>query len=218
MTRATSRRAHVGLAALATLLAAGALVAGEPRPDARIDVRELAATIEAEHDHVPAPVLARWIRDRRPGLLVFDVRSPAAFDSLHIPTAEQATLEELARRELPRSATIVLYSEGGAHAAQAWVLLRTRGYRSVYFLREGLYEWIARVLEPRLAMDATPREISAFDDVAPLSRYFGGAPRRNVPRSDVPQGYWTEAGGGQGVAPAPPSAAEAVTRIRRRGC
>lgn len=219
MSAATSPRARTALAALATLLAAGALVAGEPRPVGRLDVREVAATIEAERDHVSAPVLARWIRERRPGLIVLDVRSTAAFDSLHIPTARQATLDELARRDLPRSATIVLYSEGGAHAAQGWMLLRARGYRDVYFLREGLYEWISRVIEPRLAVDATPAEMKAFEDVAPLSRYFGGVPRRGVPRSEVPQGYWTEGGGGQDVAPpAPSSASAAVARIRRRGC
>ena len=44
---------------------------------------------------------------------------------------------------------------------QAWVLPRRRGYRHVFVLREGLYEWIARVLEPRLAVDATPNERSS---------------------------------------------------------
>ena len=36
------------------------------------------------------------------------------------------------------SDTIVLLSEGGAHAAQAWVLLQVRGYRNVFFLRDGI--------------------------------------------------------------------------------
>jgi 3-mercaptopyruvate sulfurtransferase SseA len=35
------------------------------------------------------------------------------------------------------SDTIVLLSEGGAHAAQAWVFLQIRGYRNVFFLRGG---------------------------------------------------------------------------------
>jgi 3-mercaptopyruvate sulfurtransferase SseA len=57
----------------------------------------------------------------------------------------------------------VLYSEGGAHAAQAWVLLRAAGVRNVYFLRGGILEWLDLVMNP-----ARPTE---------LTRYFGGVPR-----------------------------------------
>lgn len=203
------------LAVLGVILAGGALLAGEPQPQGRLDVRAAAAQIDAEQDHVSAPQLARWIRDDRSGLMLFDLRPDSDFQALHIPGAEQATLAELARRNLPQNATIVLYSEGGTHAAQAWVLLRARGYDNVYSLREGMYEWVSRILQPRLARDATPAEKKAFDALEPLSRYFGGLPRRGVPRSQVPQGYWTETGAANRTAvPLAPFS----HRIRRRGC
>ncbi|MEJ2218082.1 MAG: rhodanese-like domain-containing protein [Gemmatimonadota bacterium] len=204
------------LALLGVVLAGGALLAGEPQPAGRLDVNAIAAQIDAEQDHVSAPQLARWIRDGLPGLVVLDLRPDSEFKALHIPGAEPATLSELARRDLPRDATIVLYSEGGTHAAQAWVLLRARGYRTVYTLREGLYEWVSRILRPRLATDATPAEKKAFDAVEPLSRYFGGLPRRGVPRSEVPEGYWTEAGTVDRTDA--PLTASHRHAIRRRGC
>jgi len=116
---------------------------------------------------------------------------------------------------LPPDATVVLYSEGGAHAAQAWVLLRVRGYSRVVVLREGVYEWIARVLDPRLATDATARERAAFARAAEQSRFFGGDPRSGVPRADVPVGYWTTEQ--DGAAPNL-DARTLIARVRRRGC
>ena len=89
----------------------------------------LAVEIDAERDHMTAPDLAGLIMRGDPALRIFDLRSPAEFARMHFPGASHATLETLAREPLPRDATIVLYSEGGAHAAQAWVLLRMRGYR-----------------------------------------------------------------------------------------
>ena len=71
------------------------------------------------------------------------------------------------------------------------MLLRLRGYRQVAYLRDGLYEWIVRVHEPALAVDATPAEREEFERLAALSRYFGGQPRLDVPRAEMPAGYWT---------------------------
>src|SRR5204862_4518188 len=127
-------------------------------------------------------------------------------------------LEALSREPLPRDANIVLYSEGGAHAAQAWVLLRMRGYRRVYFLREGVYEWVARVFDPRLATDATPAERADFARAAEMSRFFGGVPRADVIRADVPQGYWTAAPGGAESTASSTAPPQLIARIRRRGC
>jgi len=204
---------HRTLATVAAVLAAGA-AATELGP--RVDPVRLAAEIDAERDHISAPELAKRIMARDPTLHIFDLRSPEEYEQLHIPSARLATLDQLARQPLPRTASVVLYSEGGTHAAQAWLLLRMRGYENVAFLREGLYEWIARVLEPRLAVDATPTERTDFQSAAELSRFFGGVPRAEVPREEVPSGYWSNREAGQ---PAVAKAtAETVKGLRRRGC
>ncbi len=166
-----------------------------------------------------------------PALRLFDLRSPADFARMHIPGARHATIETLAREPLPRDATVVLYSEGGAHAAQAWVLLRLRGYRRVRFLREGMFEWLTRVLEPRLASDATASERADFAHAVEMSRFFGGMAREDVPRAEVPVGYWNEPRGPKslpdsasagpspsGPAAARPSTDRIIAGVRRRGC
>ena len=141
-------RVHRALVtAAATMAVAAALVDARPA----IDASTLAGEISTDRDHISAPELAERIMRGDPALRLFDVRPRAEYEALHIPTASHATLDELSRARFPRDATVVVYSEGSAHAAQAWVLLRLNGVRTVYFLREGIYEWIARVREPRLA-------------------------------------------------------------------
>ena len=216
---------HGALAiAAATLGLAAAGAEGRPA----VDAAQLASDIVAERDHVTAPELAARIMRQDPSPRHLDLRPRADYDALHVPRADPMTLDELARAPLPRDASIVLYSEGGVHSAQAWVLLRLRGYRDVRFLREGIYEWLARVLEPRLATDATAAERADFARAEQQSRFFGGQPRSGVPRSEVPTGYWTNASAepaarsGTAASGSGSSAAEAIRatvgRVRRRGC
>jgi len=196
---------HRTLAVIAaTLGCAAALADRQPAGDAA----HLATEIDAERDHISALELAERIMHHDSTLRIFDLRSSAEFEQFHIPSASPITIRDLTNQSLPRDASIVLYSEGGAHAAQAWVLLRMRGYAKVYFLREGIYEWNARVFEPKLATDATPAERAEFERAAELSRYFGGVPRSGVSRSELPAGYWTAA----------PEAKPRTEKIRRRGC
>src|SRR6185436_5618225 len=101
------------------------------------------------------------------GLRIFDLRSAEEFGEYHVPTAKRAALEELVSMRFTPADTIVLVSDGGAHAAQAWVLLRASGTAHVYFLRGGLDEWLDDVMNP----------VGASAEVAALSRYFGGVPR-----------------------------------------
>jgi 3-mercaptopyruvate sulfurtransferase SseA len=99
--------------------------------------------------------------------------------------------------------TLVLYSEGGAHAAQGWVLLRAQGHEHVYFLRGGLLDWLDDVMNP--VLPATGAADTTAANVAALSRYFGGVPRT----------------GDAGSAPSVDlraTATSSVARVKRRGC
>jgi rhodanese-related sulfurtransferase len=164
---------------LALALGVAAAFAGTPNRarNARVDVESLARAVEHEDDHVTAIELAEWIRERRPGLRLIDIRSSDEFDALHIPTAERIALSDLSKTPFRRDETIVLYSEGGAHAGQGWVFLRALGYTQVYFLRGGLREWLDEVMSPVIAPTASDSAQKAFARVSDLSRYFGGSPR-----------------------------------------
>jgi rhodanese-related sulfurtransferase len=162
----------LGIAAI--VLGAGAAVVGSPYSGAKgqIDVDALARIVTREDDHVTAIELAGWIRERRGGVRIVDVRSQKEFDEYHIPTSERISLDSLSRARLDPNETIVLYSEGGAHAAQAWVFLRALGLRKVFFLRGGLNEWLEDVMSPTVSEHPTGADTIASE----LSKYFGGAP------------------------------------------
>jgi rhodanese-related sulfurtransferase len=179
------RRAHRLLAGAAAALAILALAAGDaPSAGGRVDVAALARTVEAEQDHVDAIELAAWIRAGKLGLRVIDVRGAEDFSAFHLPNAENLSLTELTRAPIGRDETVVLYSEGGAHAAQGWFFLRARGIERVYFLRGGLYEWLTEVVNPTLPADASPAQRAVFARTAELSRYFGGQPRIGGPAAE----------------------------------
>lgn len=200
------------LAYSAMIFGAGAALAGSPYAvnHGSLDIAALSRAIADERDHVTAIELAAWIKERRPDLRVVDVRTPAEFEAYHVPTAERIAIDSIGMSTLRPSELIVLYSEGGAHAAQAWVLLRALGYRNVYFLRGGLYEWIDEVMSPSLAVDATPKDSVAFNKNMEVSRYFGGVARAS---SIVPDPILALPRQGQGSA-----TSSAVARVRRRGC
>lgn len=212
-------RMHRLLAAIAAVLAIAALAAGDP--GARVDIDALAREVEAEEDHVDALELAEWIRDRRPNLRVVDVRSAAEYSAFHIPTAEHLPLTSLVVAGFRRDETVVIYSEGGTHAAQAWFLLRAAGVEKVYFLRGGLYEWMTEVMSPTIPTDATPAQRAEFARAAEISRYFGGMPRIRAASAqtedDDPAAEFPALDADDDADHDGGAAAE-IVRVRRRGC
>jgi hypothetical protein len=72
---------------------------------------------------------------------------------------------------------IVLYSEGGIHSAQAWMILKAKGYKGVYILFGGLDEWNEKVLFPKIPENPTPEQLSSFEKMKEVSKFFGGTPQ-----------------------------------------
>ncbi len=138
-------RVNRALLGLALALGGLAAVVRSPAPPATtaVDLDALARIVDHEEDHVTAPELAAWIRDRRTDLRVIDVRSDSDYRVGHIPRAEHMTLSQLRTAGFRPTETIVLYSAGGAHAAQGWFLLRASGLPRVYSLRGGIDEWLS---------------------------------------------------------------------------
>ena len=207
----TFRGALAGLAASGGLMA---VFAGSPylARHGQIDVDALASAVAHEEDHVTAVELAGWIREKRPGLRVVDLQSDADFAAYHVPGAKHIPLQSLASAPFRATDTLVLYSAGGAHAAQAWVFLQALGYRQVYFLRGGVREWLDEVMSPTLQTNASPEAVAAFQKIASLSRYFGG-----VSRIGDRQNERASPDSGEATLP-PPSQHATAAEIRRRGC
>jgi hypothetical protein len=166
------------LAAVALALGALALFSQPHRgPFVKLDARELALVVEQEVDHVKPAELAAWIVEGRADYRLIDLRTADEFAAYHIPTAENAQLPALTEYPLLRNEKIVLYSEGGIHSAQAWLLLRAQGYEGVYTVLGGLDGWKDEVLFPVLPADAGPRDRAQFERAAALAQFFGGQPR-----------------------------------------
>jgi rhodanese-related sulfurtransferase len=142
-----------------------------------LDVKELAAIIDKEGDHVTVSELAGWIVAGRSDYRLIDLRNEKEYGEYHVPTAENLTLIALPDSSLLANEKIVLYSEGGIHASQAWMLLRAKGFKNAYTLKGGLDQWKEDVLFPALAENATPQERARFEGTAALARFFGGSPR-----------------------------------------
>lgn len=183
-----------------TLAVAFAATSSRRAPPAAL--ASIAGEISREQDHVDPLDLATWIRDRREGLRIIDVREGLDSAAYVIPGAESVSLDRVASLAVAPGESVVLYSDGGTHAAQAWVLLRARGITNVHVLKDGMAAWEDEVLAPRIPSVADDSAQRRFARMRELSLWFGGRPRLE----DAVQ----PAGARAPVAPAP------AARPRRR--
>lgn len=168
--------------ALVALVLGALAIPGNPYQGevVRLNTRELATIVEGEVDHVTAEELANWIIQGNTEYRLIDLRESAAFAEYHIPTAEHVPIARLVGYPLLRNEKIVLYSDGGIHSAQAWMLLRAQRFQGVYMLLGGLDSWTEEVLFPGLPADADPQQTADFERIAQVSQFFGGTPRTGV--------------------------------------
>jgi hypothetical protein len=142
-----------------------------------IDTQELATIVGGEADHVTPAELADWVVRGASDYRLIDLRDETAYAQYHIPTAENVPVAQLPDFGLARNEKVVLYSEGGIHSAQAWMLLRAQGYKGVYILMGGLEAWRDEVVFPVAPAKASPQQAAEFERTVQLARFFGGQPR-----------------------------------------
>jgi uncharacterized protein len=145
----------------------------------------IAAEIERESDHVEALELAELIRSRAPGLRILDLRDGVDTSTYVIPGARLMALSDIDTVSVAPGEKLVLYSDGGAHAAQAWVLLRVRGIRDALVLKDGMAAWEDEVLSPLAPAVPDDTSKARFVRARELSLWFGGFPRL-VPDASTP--------------------------------
>lgn len=167
--------------ALAALLLGVVALFGNPYGGGtvEIDARELARVVEGEVDHVTAQELAGWLLAGRTDVRILDLRDEASYAAYHVPGAERVPITDLADYPLWRNEPIVLYSDGGIHSAQAWFLLRARGYAGASILLGGLDAWKEEVLFPALPEDESglsAAQRAAVERARRVSAFFGGHP------------------------------------------
>lgn len=167
------------LAAAAFVLGFLALFAGTPYhgADAVLNAKELSLTMASDADQVSATTVADWIIQGKADFRLVDLRPAAAYAEYHLPPAENIPVTALGESSLQHNEKIILYAESGERAAQAWMLLKAKGYKGVYLLRGGLEAWKGNVLFPRIPENATPAQLVDFARAKEVSKFFGGTPQ-----------------------------------------
>jgi hypothetical protein len=209
----------LGLAALALgLVAVFANVA--PARTTRVHEKDLLTSVERREDHVTAQELAAWVIEGRSDYRLVDVRDAKAYAEYHIPTAENLPLATVADGALGRTENVVLYGDGGIHAAQAWMVLKGRGYTSVRTLLEGLDAWKDEVLFPVQPASPSAEDQARFERAVQVAKFFGGQPRAAVLPGSAPVPMAVAAPAMPSVAPPtlPGGGTPATPRKKKEGC
>jgi len=143
---------------LALVILAGGLFIAPDKPTVAGTVERPPVTFEASllqsieeaMDHVEPDELAERMVSGEAGLLVIDVRPANEFHEFHLRGAVNVPVSELISFLEPRknSGTVVLYSNGMTHPAQARDSLARLGHTNVFILTDGLVGFIERCLKP----------------------------------------------------------------------
>jgi len=115
----------------------------------------LRESIETAADHIDPEHLADRLLHGEHGLTVVDVRPAGEYDAFHIRGAINVPLPEVLDALAPyrNRGTIVLYSNGMTHPAQARDVLARAGFQNVYLLTDGLEGFKRRCLKPASLRD-----------------------------------------------------------------
>jgi 3-mercaptopyruvate sulfurtransferase SseA len=180
---------------LLALAAAPALsVSHEPQPTAigaGTSDQQLLQAVDQADDHIEPEELAQRLARGEQDLVVVDVRSPEEYASFHIRGAVHVPLPELHEYLQPyrNRGTIVLYSNGMTHPAQARDSLARGGFANVYLLTDGLDGFIQRCLKP-ISLRSEPLTSAAAAQVSQWRQYFaswGANPASPSPAEKLPR-------------------------------
>ena len=156
-----------------------AALAGSPYRGSRVtmDGDALARTAATGADHLsPATLADRLIAGTNDYRLI-DLRTPEAYSKDRIPGAENVPMTSLPGTHWAPTDPVLLYSEDGERAAQAWLYLKARRFRRVSTLAGGYAAWRDQVMFPVLP---EPRDEAArleAERKRAIGAHFGGAVR-----------------------------------------
>jgi len=120
--------------------------------------------------------LATWIKDRRQGVTILDLREDLDTSTYMIPGATLVPLSDVTRVNTQPNETVVLYADAEAPATRASALLRAKGVKDVRVLTNGMTGWENEVLAPRPPEIATDSAQRRYERARALSLWFGGKP------------------------------------------
>jgi sulfur-carrier protein adenylyltransferase/sulfurtransferase len=173
------------LALLAGLLAVIALVIGNSGNKNKISVnaKELALSTIKDQDKINAITLADWLIKDKLDFTLVDLRSEKEFSDYTIPGAVNVPIETLLDSDLKRNQKILLCGNDDISSAQAWFILKSSDYKSVYILNGGMNSWKNEILYPRRSANLSPEDSLKFEKIKQVSLHFGGSPQMQMSES-----------------------------------
>lgn len=197
------------LALFAVILGVIGLFAGSPYKgnNVSMDTKELALIVQKGADNITVDELADWLIQGKSDFRLLDLRSEKEYGEYHIRDAENVSLAQLDKYNITRNEKIILCSNDGVQASQAWMLLKAKDFKGVYMLKGGLDEWKSKILFPVFPENGTAEEKASFEKKKEVSKFFGGTPimgglqeniKTETPKLEMPK---MENQGGQNNAP-----------------
>jgi hypothetical protein len=176
------------LGLLALLLGIIALIIGgtPDKHSIKVNAKEMLLTSIRENDKINVETLADWIIKGNADFTIVDLRTDKAYNEYHIPGSYNIPISDLLNGDLMRNQKIILYSDDGVNAAQAWFVLKSDDYKGVYILNGGLKVWKDKILFPKLVSNATPVQITEFEKMKEVSKFFGGTPQSGTEETIAP--------------------------------
>ncbi len=170
---------NMKLAAIALILGVIAIFFGNPTNsnDVKFNSKDLAMLINDKSSSIDVYELADKLIKGNVDFVLVDLCEEQNFSEYHIPSSVNLAVQDLNPDNLLRNQKIIIYAEDNFKAAQAWFLLKAKGYKGVYLLKGGMTDWKDKILFPKLAVNASPDEIRNFEKIKEVSKFFGGQPQ-----------------------------------------
>lgn len=170
------------LAIVALALGLIAMFAGDPYDNVytKINSKDLAISTLNDADKVQPKDLADWLITQRADFRLIDLRNEDEFSKYFIPSSFNVSPVNILAAGLMKNEKIILYTDDNNGSAQAWFMLKTKGYNSVYILDGGLNSWKDQILFPKLITNANNEQISEFNKMKEVSLHFGGVPQSGM--------------------------------------
>jgi rhodanese-related sulfurtransferase len=136
--------------------------------------------------------IAERLINEDPSILLIDVRTPDQYLEYSLPNAFNIPLDEIIMEDWKdyldqEDMDVVLVSNGGLYADQAWMLCKRMGYGNLYVMEGGLNAWFKCIMQPEMPEETAPKEafeLYAFRKGA--AYYFGGGSEVEV-EFDIPK-------------------------------
>ncbi len=136
------------LAAFAIILGLVGILAGSPNESSagKLDTNQLAIDIAKQSNIVEPTDLAKSIIEGNNTFRIIDLRNENEYATNNIDGSENIPVSQINKSDLKRNEKILLYSTSELETAQAWMLLKSKNYKSVYMLKGGWRSWQKEVL------------------------------------------------------------------------